>query len=101
MGTNAIGFGNAAAPSFAFGPESLQRHSMRFAIEGVPPLPLQTQGLSRDIDSVDDVIDLLWGGSCEAVPGPATRQWLDSARRARLLAPGEKSIWARRGAGPL
>ena len=98
VGTNAIGFGNAAAPSFAFGPESLQRHRVRFAIEGVPPVPLQTQGLSRDIDSVDDVIDLLWGGSSEAVPGPATCQWLDSARRARLLAPGEKSKWGRQGA---
>jgi len=99
-GTNAIGFSKAAAPSFAFGPESLQRHRVRFAIEGVPPRTLLTPGLSRDIDSVDDLVDLLWGGLSGAVPGPATCHWLDSARRARLLAPGEKPMLAGQGTGP-
>ena len=84
-GTNALAFNAGSPPAFVFGVDSCQRHQQAFSAGGMSPVAVDCAGLAWDIDTPDDLFDLLWGNQSGLKVGPATREWLESARDRGLL----------------
>ena len=88
-GTNALAYTRGASPELAFGSDSYRRHQLAFDGGRIRPASLQRGGLAWDIDTPSDLSDLLWDDDHRLEVGPATSEWLVSARHRGVLAPVE------------